>query len=275
MNSNSNTNCKVQGCRFLLSHVTKGHKCGKCNDYGHGETECKNDLKKQKLKQYFLEELNDELKCKFGGCKYSKYHTTDAHHCSDCGGRLHSNATCLLKIEIKINIPFDIKCPLCKKDNLILKNQTKIYGLSDTCVVCLNNNVEVFLPNCGHACLCLSCLSKLDKHSSEKLDINVFEDIRNETFLQSQLYNIDEIKSKLLTHPTYVTVYEGMGCYTIIRRLNSESKIEGLFVHSDDNYSLNKMKKNEDFINGYAHINIQSLFHEWTGQIANTTHLSI
>ena len=32
--------CKVLKCKFPSSHVTLGHKCGRCNKYGHGEIEC-------------------------------------------------------------------------------------------------------------------------------------------------------------------------------------------------------------------------------------------
>ncbi len=33
--------CHCKGCRFSDSHITSYHKCGTCNDYGHGQFECR------------------------------------------------------------------------------------------------------------------------------------------------------------------------------------------------------------------------------------------
>jgi hypothetical protein len=85
--------CKVSKCRFNSSHVTKGHKCGKCKKYGHGEIECNNYNEINKLKEFYHQVI--ENKCTFGGCQYSHLHTTDAHHCTKCDARYHSPATCI------------------------------------------------------------------------------------------------------------------------------------------------------------------------------------
>ena len=34
--------CKAINCRFKTTHITAGHKCGKCGKYGHGQVECGN-----------------------------------------------------------------------------------------------------------------------------------------------------------------------------------------------------------------------------------------
>ena len=41
--------CKVQQCRYPTSHTTSGHKCGLCNQYGHGQVECNNGYLKNKF----------------------------------------------------------------------------------------------------------------------------------------------------------------------------------------------------------------------------------
>jgi hypothetical protein len=46
----------------------------------------------------------------------------------------------------------------------------------------------------------------------------------------------------------------GMGCNTLVRRLNGFCELEGLFVHSDDGYDLNKTRINDEFINGYCKV---------------------
>jgi hypothetical protein len=97
---------------------------------------------------------------------------------------------------------------------------------------------------------------------------NVFDSVRNESILTTQSYDIVRIKSHLAAYPSYLTVYEGMGCCSIIRKLNPDSPIEGLFNHSDDGYSPDKVAKLEDFIKGYCHIEYPDMMHHnWTGGI--------
>ena len=235
--------CKVKNCRYQTTHTTLGHKCGKCNIYGHGEIECKNPLAKHSIKQYWHEELPSHLHCTFGGCKYSKFHTKDAHHCATCNKRSHSTSTCSFD---KTTTHYYICCPLCRQFNSIPKNQSLICGSSESCVVCMTNNVQIFLPACGHICLCLVCTSKLNK--------NIDLDIKNESDLIHDNYPIDTIKTLLKDTPSYVIVYEGMGCVSYIRRLEATSLIEGFFSHSDDVYSPELIKKGEDFIDGYEYI---------------------
>jgi hypothetical protein len=245
------TTCKVKNCRYQTTHVTMGHKCGKCNAYGHGEIECNNKLALTTLKQYSNEELPIELHCTFGGCKYLKFHTKDAHHCMTCNKRYHSTATCS---DIKSTSHYHICCPLCRQQNSISKDQSLIIGSSELCIVCMTNNIQVFLPACGHACLCLTCVTKLNTNVESDTDI------KSQTELINENYPIDKIKTFLKDTPSYVIVYEGMGCVSYIRRLNIHSNIEGFFSHSDDVYSSELVKKGEDFIDGYEYVRCD-LFH--------------
>lgn len=250
--------CKVKNCRFSKSHTTKSHKCGNCHSYGHGEIECDTQIARINLKQYWTDQLPKELYCTFGGCLHYKYHTSDSHHCEFCNNRYHSKNTCPLNILPNI---MEINCPICKQSNIIQENQKKIFGLTDICAVCLNHNVEVFLPQCGHVCLCVNCSKLLDKKIiiNNNIDTNSYDGIRNESILQSQLYDLATVKSYLKQYPSYVVVYEGMGCCTYIRRLNSNSTLEGLFIHSDDVYDPNKILQNNEFINGYCEIRVNPM----------------
>lgn len=83
--------CQVNQCRHPESHVTQGHRCGKCFNYGHGKTECK-DSKLQAALKNKNEKLPKELYCKHN-CKYKKLHTTAGHHCFVCGGN-HTAKDC-------------------------------------------------------------------------------------------------------------------------------------------------------------------------------------
>lgn len=250
--------CHVSECRFPQFHTTYGHKCGKCHQYGHGLLECNQLTKLSQLKKY-----NDFLPvnkhCKFGRCKYARYHTSEGHHCSVCGDRLHDKNTCPSNNYNQSMVTI-VKCPICKQDNSIKKNQQKVIGLSDTCVVCMNANVNVFFPNCGHVCVCQSCCY----HLSNGGKIDPFDDIRNENFLNHQNYDIIKIKNNLREYPSYLHVHEGMGCYSIVRRLGLQFEVEALFVHSDDGYLPEKQNKIDDFISGYCYVDSEQLYHEWT-----------
>jgi uncharacterized CHY-type Zn-finger protein len=109
--NNTNTNRNV-----LLEDFT-GHQCGNCKKYGHGIIECQDQVKKNKLRDFSSEVLPKNIRCMFGGCKYNKLHKTEAHHCLTCNKRFHSSATCPLNIPSSNN--FQVKCPLCKKENII------------------------------------------------------------------------------------------------------------------------------------------------------------
>ena len=236
--------CKVKYCRFDATHTTQGHLCGKCNKYGHGECECNDQLSKMHLRQYCRDILPLELQCTFGNCKYKKYHKSSAHHCKDCNKRSHSKSTCPSN---KI-INYHISCPICRQINIISKTQTNIFGSSTECVICLTNNVQVYFPVCGHTCICTTCLTKLDTNYI------IDPDIKNENKLIDEHYPIDEIKNKLKETPSYIIIYEGMGCISYIRRYNELSPLEGYFCHSDDVYSPELIEKGKKFIDGYEFI---------------------
>lgn len=54
----------------------------------------------------------------------------------------------------------NVKCPLCRTENNT-KDIITIKGLSETCKVCLVNEIEKCFPACNHACVCGTCLESL------------------------------------------------------------------------------------------------------------------
>jgi hypothetical protein len=79
------------------------------------------------------------------------------------------------------------------------------------------------------------------------------------------------IKSKLQPYPSYVLVWERMGCTSIIRRLNEQSELESLYQHIDDYLVLGKLDQINEFTNGYAFINIFPLIeHRITQSLSST-----
>jgi len=85
--------CKVQQCRFSKSHTTGGHKCSTCNQYGHGQLECGDNIKISSLRDFYEEKLPIKQHCNFIDCKYRWSHNTRSHNCSKCF-KNHSSKEC-------------------------------------------------------------------------------------------------------------------------------------------------------------------------------------
>lgn len=160
--------CKVAYCRYPNTHVTKGHKCGNCSTYGHGDAECRRQTSMRNLYSYLEEILPPDKYCKVSDCKYKHLHTSEAHHCPLCKKRdVHTLSECKEYNECEeykeyneLNKIFNVNCPLCRTNNII-KNPKKIKGLSDKCSICIDNNVEILFTECNHCCICSNCLLKL------------------------------------------------------------------------------------------------------------------
>jgi len=238
--------CYVKHCRFSDSHTTRNHRCGICNITGHGERECNNHFAINKLKLHWS--MNSELpiskQCTFAGCKTSKYHTNDAHHCEVCKKRYHSIETCSLSLSKSSNLEKKIKCicPLCKTDNEFLSSSI-VYGAENICCICLTNNAIYYFPSCKHLCVCKSCIYNINENSNNYYD---------EERMQEKNYNIEKIKLLLKDYPSYIYIYNNINNeYILIRRLNKDSLLEG-YIYSPRSLEIESILKN--FINGYAKI---------------------
>jgi hypothetical protein len=53
-----------------------------------------------------------------------------------------------------------INCPLCRTVN-DKNNIMEIKGSSDKCKICFENYIELYFPNCMHACCCKDCFNNL------------------------------------------------------------------------------------------------------------------
>lgn len=174
--------CRVAYCRYRYTHVTKGHKCGRCGEYAHGDAECYYPFRKADLSQYYDEILPENLYCTVTDCSEKMLHTTQAHHCPICKNReTHTQTDCpqrqttpLLRLAQPAqpaqlaqasqpaqldNKVYNVKCPICRVENTLV-NPRKIYGLNDECCICYDNKVDVLFPTCYHCCICFECLEK-------------------------------------------------------------------------------------------------------------------
>jgi hypothetical protein len=136
--------CKVLECPLSNTHVTKGHLCQSCGNFGHGKMECEIPILTERLKRYWddMIEIND--RCKFNNCNNKSLHTTEGH-----------------LIQLSLSRYKKLKCPLCRTDNKVDIMQKKISGLSDECCICMDNKVEIYFNDCGHVCLCSNCFDDI------------------------------------------------------------------------------------------------------------------
>lgn len=226
--------CYVKGCRYNSSHVTMGHQCGGCKEYGHGQHECgSNFLINQLHEEHGKDTLQYHKRCSIYKCRFNWSHSTSSHHCRKCNGN-HGYSNCPHHPKNKKNknkqkekeIEFKVECPICRKENNIYEDQKKVFGLGENCKICLDNPIQIFLPDCGHACLCLDCLKEINKL---KIDIDIIKEDDMEEGI------IEKAKELLngVTEKSYCIVMVGQGCSFYVRKASPDSLLEAFFMHGD------------------------------------------
>lgn len=102
---------------------------------------------------------------------FASAHITEAHYCLECKKIVPClHLTLGLPVGVRTSLPSPlsadlvVKCPVCRVINKFPFHQPNLYHDNPAlCVVCQDRNVEVFLPNCGHAKLCRPCTVKLSE----------------------------------------------------------------------------------------------------------------
>ena len=105
------------------------------------------------LKEYFNDVIDPEEQCTLYKCPLPLFHKTIAHNCEYCNGYNHNLYNCP-------NKTINMKCPICRQNNTIKGNQTKIVGLDNECCICMDKKIEIYFPQCGHVCICSECFYK-------------------------------------------------------------------------------------------------------------------
>jgi len=179
--------CKVEGCRFSNFHTTVAHRCGVCNQYGHGQIECGDYYSKMNLSQYIEDHMPNHRWCTFTNCTYQWSHSSDSHHCYICGARKnHSPNQCPVNniqrgggredvneggINIMNNLSgaaaknsdtpeiINKQCPMCRETsdvNLNLQVFTEA-----PCCVCMDTKPKIIFSGCKHANICRDCVTRI------------------------------------------------------------------------------------------------------------------
>lgn len=245
--------CKVAECRYPGSHVTYGHRCGKCGDFGHGMIECGNDEACAQLLQYASDVLPPNIRCSLAGCEHPQLHTSRAHHCKKCSQN-HAVTTCPLIHAPQAVRDFHIVCPLCKASNTLPAKFQKMFGCDNECAVCLVNKVNVFLPQCGHICLCTDCLTKMNTNMTSGPEFKVYDEAELPPHI------VREVKQQLFLRDgrVYAQKSGGFGCFWFLRRDFVGGRILGVFLHSDfqAQYGVDHCPLVKEFISGYEQVHV-------------------
>lgn len=250
--------CQVKNCRYSEYHTTRYHCCGSCNQTGHGQNECHSTSAKERLKLHLGDNVPDYLECQSMVCNDPRSHQNSGHLCHVCQGR-HFEKNCSRRHQFYL-----ITCPLCRYPNLIYKSQIIIKGLTEHCVVCQSNPIEIYFPNCGHTTICRHCLERMDggdvcpppSVGFEMADPPV-SDIADEDPM-TELMN--RAREQMNGHDGKVWFVRptGMGCCYYFRRNSPADPIEYLFMHSDNwgQYGIetDDRPKLAIFISGYQEI---------------------
>uniref|UniRef100_A0A6C0BJA8 RING-type domain-containing protein n=1 Tax=viral metagenome TaxID=1070528 RepID=A0A6C0BJA8_9ZZZZ len=133
-----------------------------------------------------------------------------------------------------------IECPLCRTINTIPEQQHKVYGVDNECVVCRDKMSELFLPNCGHVCLCYDCASLLERDEMSDDEQNALNIMGSTGFMGTQTGRI------------YTIVPSGMGCTYYVRRNSRNASFESFFIRGDDWEQYGD--ELSDFISGYTQV---------------------
>lgn len=240
------TNCLVAQCCFPTTHITFGHECGTCHQYGHGQIECgKKDLLSDlssRAHSVGCYMLPPDMRCTVDECDDQRFkHTLVSHKCYHCKQYGHGFAKCPTLGRI-------VKCPDCDVENVI--SLPGIYiAYAPICKICEKNSVSIRMPICGHVNMCTDCLINNSDYSDT--DEGILSNTTSERW--------GDLITKIMGHTDgkiYVARYAGMGCFVFGRRRSVLDQIKYFFLHSDSQgqYGKNHGPYVDAFLFGYTEI---------------------
>ena len=155
MRQTVNMTCRVAGCRFPTTHVTMGHRCGTCGQFGHGQLECGSQNSIDSLKVRFdTDRVNTP--CTVESCSHKEFHVTAAHYCSICK---RFGGTCDHTRTRRTTHIVSRRCPTCRVLGPVDLEYSVFSG--GDCVICLDSKPCVVMQNCRHANVCKDCMRRM------------------------------------------------------------------------------------------------------------------
>ena len=248
--------CKAKGCRFNKSHVSSGHLCGRCQQFGHGEQECGNNTLMNSLKKKSVnDKMSKTTRCSFIECTDSSSHSNSAHYCKKCNERGHCEDLCPKKskkrkfsqskdfenlsecsIKTRWEIDSEIEKEMLKSlPNRSIKTRWEIDGEIE------KNSSSISSSSSSSSSSSNSSSSSSSSSSLTTLpDYEYAKNKANEKFV------------RYIFKKMYTCIPVGMGCMYFFKI--SDAILESLFMHSDDWCHYKKFTEQENFIAGYTEI---------------------
>lgn len=273
--------CRVRGCHFAWTHVTSYHVCGQCHQFGHGVVECGHaEQIAQLAEDHSGQVMPYAERCDVMGCPNRKTHSSGSHICRQCQQR-HDETHCRRGVTAPLyphapahapapvplhapspppvsvpvtppSSPQEITCPICRQVNQIPPDQSQVYGVDMTCVICRDAPSRLFLPKCGHICLCLECGELLAQAHRE----------RQQPADHSLVWGRPEPPPRDLVErimgpqegSIYTVISAGMGCLWYVKRPSTRDPIETYIVDAEDWSSPERLHQLRQFITGYSEV---------------------
>lgn len=176
--------CTMDGCVYKWSHTNRAHNCSKCGR-NHHSRDCiisfasdHEMFRNIRVEEHLAEHDNVYTIRSAGmGCMYYirkkdgiievLFMHSDA--LGQYGAETDDSPICERFVAGMrlITCPFvddmdktTIICPICRTE--VQKDTVcKVKGASDNCSICYDNHVEVYFPECEHACVCTGCFEKI------------------------------------------------------------------------------------------------------------------
>uniref|UniRef100_A0A6C0BJQ8 RING-type domain-containing protein n=1 Tax=viral metagenome TaxID=1070528 RepID=A0A6C0BJQ8_9ZZZZ len=288
--------CRVRGCRYAWSHLTTAHVCGQCHQTGHGQAECGNQRAIAILATRSARDtLPYHLWCEIDGCHEPSTHTNEGHTIPDSHAthsslssppRLRrrvfspphpftSTSTGSIMVQGGVGIrptflptttpaapsqvsPIEIECPLCRKISHFPSNQAHVVGVDNRCVVCWSHASKIYLPECGHVCLCEECCNRLNQNRPVVREPAVIQPIVWEGHSQPTTEFANHMFGATPGN-IYILIATGMGCAWYARRREGDpSQVEFFFMHGDDwgqyGQETDRRGQLEEFLDGFQRV---------------------
>jgi len=220
MDDSKDVYCKVEDCRFGNMHTTNYHSCGKCKKLGHGQIECRNNVKRSKLLEASADDIMPEhLWCESKGCTQYWTHVSTAHNCHICHV-FHTYQDCpqnipklllrrqenkKLQTEFKLNNKvYSIQCPECRDVSFSTGNTHVIFGLDMECRICCGDGkiIERHSPACKHVISCKDCFDVMKKPVQEPFEINKTNNSKKNLYIYAKYklnIAVGKVYTKILT----------------------------------------------------------------------------
>ena len=174
------------------------------------------------------------MSCKVKDCKYSSEHVTSIHICSTCYTSGHGKHECgniMMTNELKqyYNDTIDSPCKFIgSADERTLETQgVSNLGERAEALPCTNIHCNNIMTHTTKGHLCIFCNKYGSKHMKKcpEMGVPIVDNINNKDLI---------IKSDFLKPGEYYEIYNGMNCYTYVRRNIDTNNIESIFMHKNN-----------------------------------------